>query len=128
MRKGFTLVEVLVALMLVGVLGMVALGMVLPLRLNRDTNLETRATAYARSYLELVKGRWLTSSAYALRTLPTTCTTGSCDLLLEARWTVTVPPTLVSTWAATDPIRKIDVIVIDSNNKSATFSTLVTQP
>ena len=127
MHKGFTIVEILVALMLLGVLGMVALGMVLPLRVNRDTNLETRATAYARSYLELVKGRWLTSTVYEAGTLPTTCTIGTCDLLLEARWDVKVA-TPSPAWTVTDQLRKIDVIVTNSDNKALTFSTLVAKP
>jgi prepilin-type N-terminal cleavage/methylation domain-containing protein len=126
-HKGFTIVEILVALMLLGVLGMVALGMVLPLRINRDTNLETRATAYARSYLELIKGRWLTTSVYEAGTLPTICKTGTCDLVLEDRWEVKVA-TPSPAWTVTDQIRKIDVVVTNSDNRAITFSTLVSRP
>jgi prepilin-type N-terminal cleavage/methylation domain-containing protein len=129
-KQGLTLVEVLVALVLLGVLGLISLGIVLPLRLNRDANLDTQATGLARSYLELVKTRWLDLPTFNALTLPNVCTTAAptCDLVINTGWTVEVPATVVTGWAATDNLRTVTVLVRQPGGNVVELSTLVARP
>ena len=129
-KQGLTLAEVLVALVLLGVLGLVSLGIILPLRLNRDAGLSSQATGFARSYLELIKTRWLDLPTYNALTLPNVCTTSSssCDLVIATGWTVGIPGTVLSTWSATDNLRKVTVEVKQPDNKVVQLSTLVARP
>ena len=71
-QAGFSLIEVLVAIGLVGILGVIAGGFVLPLRLTRTTSSESQSLTLARSYLELTKNRWLNKQDYENQKMPTT--------------------------------------------------------
>jgi prepilin-type N-terminal cleavage/methylation domain-containing protein len=55
---GFSIVEVLVSLVLLGVLVLVTTGFLTPLRLTRNSALQSSALSYARSYMELAKSKW----------------------------------------------------------------------
>lgn len=129
--SGFTLIEMLVALILVGILGVVATGFLTPLKINQTSGLESQATNYARSYLELVKGRWLNPGTFSAKTLPVACapasTNTNCDLKLTGDWTVSVPTTQTTAWTATDTIRTITVQA-KLGTYSYEFSTFIAQP
>ena len=130
-RQGFTLIEMLVALALVGVLGVVATGFLAPFQISRRSALESQATSYARSYLELVKGRWLNAGNFGNRNLPQTCaltsTATDCDLKLSSDWSVGVDTAAVGAWTATDTIRLVTVKAT-RDTYSYEFSTLISQP
>jgi prepilin-type N-terminal cleavage/methylation domain-containing protein len=127
-KQGLTIVEVLVALVLLGVLGLISLGIVLPLRLNRDAGLSSQATGFARSYLELVKSRWLDLPSYNAFSLPNVCTVtaSNCDLVISTGWTVGVINN--STWTATDNLRPVTVQVKQPDGGVLQLSTLVARP
>jgi prepilin-type N-terminal cleavage/methylation domain-containing protein len=133
-NSGLTLIEVLVSLVLVGMLGFVASGLLVPLKLTRTTSIEAQSTALARSYLELVKGRWLDDAKYSdpNNNLPITCATGSstspCDLKIPTDWTLGIDATVKTAWVNTERIRTVTVVVKAPNNPAVTFSTLVTKP
>jgi prepilin-type N-terminal cleavage/methylation domain-containing protein len=68
---GFSLIEMLVSLVLVGTLVLIASGFLLPLQLTRTSARESNALSYARSYLELLRASWLSDSAkFQAGTLP----------------------------------------------------------
>jgi prepilin-type N-terminal cleavage/methylation domain-containing protein len=141
-NSGLTLIEVLVSLVLVSTLGFVASGLLIPLKLTRTTSIESQATALSRSYLELLKGRWLDDSKYSNPNdnLPITCAVGSttspCDLKIPSDWTLGIDATTKAEWEKNlgkvgyipDRIRLVKVVVTAPNSPSVTFSTLVTKP
>lgn len=128
---GFTLIEMIVSLVLVGILGVIATGFLTPLQINRRTAQEGQATNHARSYLELVKGRWLNTSTFATGSLPKVCaktsTDTDCDLKMDTGWNVGVDATLVASWAATDTLRTVTVKA-SQGTYTYSFSTLISQP
>jgi prepilin-type N-terminal cleavage/methylation domain-containing protein len=54
-KKAFTLIEVLVALLLLSAVVFVATGFIIPLQVTRQSATESSALNYGRSYIELVK-------------------------------------------------------------------------
>jgi prepilin-type N-terminal cleavage/methylation domain-containing protein len=63
-RAGFSLVELLISLVILGVVVLLSLGLTIPLRLTRTSNLESQALNYTKSYIELVKVLWLQPNKY----------------------------------------------------------------
>jgi type II secretory pathway pseudopilin PulG len=128
---GLTLIELIVSLGLIGVLGTISMGFLAPFQINRQSSLETQATAYSRSYLELLKGRWLDQANYIDQVLPNTCAATSnvatCDLKLAGDWTVEITPSVKSTWTNTDRVRQVS-ITAKSGTRSYVFATLITKP
>jgi prepilin-type N-terminal cleavage/methylation domain-containing protein len=131
-KSGFTIVELLVALLLLGALITVAGGFVLPLRLTRDSGAESKATAVAQSYLELLKGRWLAPADYAAQTLPVVClnssTATNCDLKIQDDWTLGIDATTKAAWTATEALRPVVVEIVSTGGRKITFRTLVARP
>jgi prepilin-type N-terminal cleavage/methylation domain-containing protein len=131
-KSGFTITELLVALLLLGVLITVAGGFVLPLNLTRDSGFESRATAAAQSYLELLKSKWLIDTEYAALTLPVVCKNSSvatnCDLKIPDDWTLGINTTVLTAWTATEPLRLVVVEIKLSSGKLISFRTLVARP
>lgn len=110
-NKGFTLIEVLVAIVLLSTVILITTGFLLPLQLTRDSTVETTALTYGRSYLELVKIRWSNASGYNAPTanLPTfSVNSSSADIKMATGWDLANNS---STWAVTDNIRTVTVIL-----------------
>jgi prepilin-type N-terminal cleavage/methylation domain-containing protein len=110
-KSGFSLIEVLISLVFVGALILVSLTFILPLRLTRTSNIETRAIAIGQSYIELVKSRWQTRASFQLgeASLPTASTTGTPDIKLPDGWILEVDG--ASSWINTNTIRTLKVTV-----------------
>jgi prepilin-type N-terminal cleavage/methylation domain-containing protein len=91
-QAGFSLIEMIISLALVGILGVIAGGFILPLRMTGNTSSQTQSLAVARSYLEITKNRWLNKISFENQTLPTlsTVNTSSSDIKLPTGWTVTL--------------------------------------
>jgi prepilin-type N-terminal cleavage/methylation domain-containing protein len=131
-QKGFTLIEMMVALVLVGVLGLIGGGFLLPMKMTRDANAQSQALSYARSYLEMVKGRWLDVSMYKNKTLPTwkvQGANGSADIEVPVNWEISVPEAAdASAWADTKNIRTVTVTIKAPNQPEFTLSSQITRP
>jgi prepilin-type N-terminal cleavage/methylation domain-containing protein len=116
-QQGFTLIEVIVALALVSLLGVVATGFLAPLKITRQSNAETQAMTYARSYLETLKTKWLTLAEYQGMTRPSLSTDvpppATPDLTVDTDWTITAN---ISEWTATQTLRTIKVTVTPPNS------------
>jgi prepilin-type N-terminal cleavage/methylation domain-containing protein len=136
--NGFTLIEILVSLALLGILGVVASGFLLPLRINRDSSQESQALTYARSYVEVLKSRWLdqktfenkNSSGIALVPItygaPTVGITGTVDIKLPSNtWKL---ETNSASWAPGDNLRTVEVTITTPNSKTYKVITMVTRP
>jgi prepilin-type N-terminal cleavage/methylation domain-containing protein len=140
LTKGLTLIEMLVALALVGVLAIVSTGFILPLRLSTESGQETQSSSLARSYLEIVKSRWLDETTYSYKDasqtyygkLPKVCASTSsdtdCDLKLPKDWTLTLDSTSQGNWLIDSVIKKVIVKVKSANGKTVQFETLVSKP
>jgi prepilin-type N-terminal cleavage/methylation domain-containing protein len=133
-QRGFTLVEMMVALVLVGVLGLISSGFLLPLQMNRKSNAQAQALSYARSYLEMVKGRWLDATLYKNKTLPTwkvkgAATPVTADIEVPQDWEIIVPEAASSTaWADTNNIRTVTVKIKIPYQADFTLSSQITRP
>jgi prepilin-type N-terminal cleavage/methylation domain-containing protein len=114
-KKAFTLIEVLVALLLLSAVVFVATGFIIPLQVTRQSATESSALNYGRSYIELVKVRWTQEGAYSTPTanLPVVATTGTPDLLLPTGWSL---ETNSSTWTAAENSRTLTVTVKPPQN------------
>jgi type II secretory pathway pseudopilin PulG len=123
-------VEILVALSLVGVLGVVVGALSLPLQLTRRGTASSQALAEGRAYLEMVKATWRDAARWSAMTLPTT-TGANADLKLPAGWTLSV--TRPQPWTANDTLRVVNVTVgaaprPGEPDRRVTLSTMVTRP
>jgi prepilin-type N-terminal cleavage/methylation domain-containing protein len=133
-QHGLTLIEMMVALALVGVLGIIGGGLLLPMRMSREANAQSQALSYARSYLEMVKGRWLDANVYKNKTLPTWKIKGatnpaSADMELPTGWAIAVPEASDATaWADTNNIRTVTVTVTMPALPEFKLSTQITRP
>lgn len=149
---GLTIVEVLVALVLLGVVILISAGLIIPLRVTRDSNIETQALSLARSYIELVRQRWLDPAEYeqspSNNTVdpkwPTAGTATSNDLVLPNGWTLTTEATIRiganrysdgdAEFASStnlrrfrDTIRNVKITITPNNGaKSVTLETVIT--
>jgi prepilin-type N-terminal cleavage/methylation domain-containing protein len=133
-QRGLTLIEMMVALVLVGVLGLISGGFLLPMKMNRDSNAQSQALSYARSYLEMIKGRWLDASVYKSKTLPTWKVKGAtipatADLEVPTGWAISVPEAASTTaWADVNNIRVVTVKITIPNQADFTLSSQITRP
>jgi prepilin-type N-terminal cleavage/methylation domain-containing protein len=133
-QRGFTLIEMMVALVLVGLLGLIGSGFLLPLQMNRKSNSQAQALSYARSYLEIVKGRWLDTTLYKNKTLPTwkikgTSTPATADIEVPEGWEISVPEASSSTaWADSKNIRTVTVKIKIPHQSDFTLSSQITRP
>jgi prepilin-type N-terminal cleavage/methylation domain-containing protein len=133
-QRGFTLVEMLVSLVLVGVLGLIGSGFLLPMQMNHQSNSQAQALSYARSYLEMVKGRWLDATLYKNKTLPTwkvkgASTPATADIEVPTDWEITIPEASSSTaWADSKNIRTVTVKIKIPNQSDFTLSSQITRP
>jgi prepilin-type N-terminal cleavage/methylation domain-containing protein len=136
-QGGFTLIELLVSLGLISLVGVVAGGFLLPLRLTRQANLETQGLSYARSYLEALKTRWVNTAGYnpanqATSARPvvayatdTATVRDAADVVLPASWTVA----LAVTPSTGDTYRSVTVTVTPPGTGTPlVLTTRVVQP
>jgi prepilin-type N-terminal cleavage/methylation domain-containing protein len=136
-QGGFTLIELLVSLGLISLVGVVAGGFLLPLRLTRQANLETQGLSYARSYIEALKTRWASKAGYnpanqATSARPvvaydtdTATVRTAADVVLPASWTVG----LVVTPSTNDTYRSVTVTVTPAGTGTPlVLTTRVVQP
>jgi prepilin-type N-terminal cleavage/methylation domain-containing protein len=136
--NGFTLIEILVALVLLGILGVVASGFLLPLRINRDSSQESQALTYARSYVEVLKSRWLDRNTFENKNTsgaglipvtygaPVVGTTGAVDIKIPSNeWKIETNSAL---WAPGDNLRTVEVKITTPNSKTYKVITMVTRP
>jgi prepilin-type N-terminal cleavage/methylation domain-containing protein len=132
--RGFSLIEMMVALSLVGILGVVAGGFLLPLRLNGTSAKESQALTYAKSYLEITKNRWLDINEYrkGKEGLPVVRkvgqTTTPYDLEIPSDWTMEVSEVLANTWLDGDQIRNISVTFKAPSQPDLKLSTQISRP
>jgi prepilin-type N-terminal cleavage/methylation domain-containing protein len=141
--SGLTILEVMVSLLLLGILALIASGLVIPLRVNRDSGRETQALTYGRSYIELVKSLWLEPNKYTAITLPVV-TGASPDIKLPTGWTITpainrftTPTTELPQFSNTavpamrvysDTLREVVVTVTAPDNKTTILRTVIARP
>lgn len=131
-KQGFSLVEVIVAVGLLGVMALIVSGFIIPLQVTRSSSVETQAMVYAKTYIEITKNRWLdpntfTNSANAWST-PTVSSNASTnpDILIPANWSISAIG--ASGWTAGDTLRNLKVQVTDNLNKTYTVETQVAKP
>jgi prepilin-type N-terminal cleavage/methylation domain-containing protein len=134
-RAGFTLIEILVSLVLVGVLILITSSLILPLRITRASSVETQAVAFAQSYIELVKSRWQVATAFEAGAnttgdlLPVVDSTTTADIRIPDGWVFEVDK---SGWTATDTIRTLKITVKPKDTTSTTgwviLTTKITRP
>jgi prepilin-type N-terminal cleavage/methylation domain-containing protein len=156
-RAGFSLVELLISLVILGVVVLLSLGLTIPLRLTRTSNLESQALNFSKSYLELVKVLWLQPNKYGpdIATVNTdfNATTPSYwpkingtgyDLKLPTGWTMTATVTSANNASAvaapfasvalknlSDTLRLVKITATPPTNSGAnpvTLTTLITRP
>jgi Tfp pilus assembly protein PilV len=92
---GLSLTEVLVALVFLGVIVLLSLGLILPLRITRNANVETQALTYARSYMELVRTTWSNADKYQALTWPD-ASSANPDLKLPTGWSIDRSSSVIS--------------------------------
>jgi prepilin-type N-terminal cleavage/methylation domain-containing protein len=148
-KKGLTIVEVLVALVLLGALVLVSAGLLIPLQVTRKSSLDTQALSYARSYLELVRQLWLDPSKYELSPTntsvdpdwPTVSNIAGSALRLPTGWTLTKTAVIktrpvysgaASNFSTTsnlprlrDTLREVTVTVTPTGGASVSVSALI---
>jgi prepilin-type N-terminal cleavage/methylation domain-containing protein len=148
-KKGLTIVEVLVALVLLAALVLVSAGLLIPLQVTRNSNVSTQALSYARSYFEMVRQSWLDPTKYESSPTntgvdpvwPTWGTGSSVDLRLPTGWTLTRTATIktnamysdgISSFSAAsnlprlrDTLREVTIVVQPTNGPSVTVRSLI---
>jgi prepilin-type N-terminal cleavage/methylation domain-containing protein len=145
-QRGFTLIELIVSLGLISLVGVVAGGFLLPLRLTRQSNLETQGLTYARSYMEALKTRWINKAGYKpgnyltsdrpimAYDTDTAAVQAAADVVFPASWTYTAtitPSTTISGSVTTvsDVYRTVKVTVQPPGNQApVVLTTRVVQP
>lgn len=131
-KKGFTIVELLVAITLLGVVALVATGFVIPLQVTRGSAIESQAVSYARTYIELVKSRWTDADTFRNSSgwgLPTVGTAATNDIVVPDGWTITVANT--TAWTATQNVRTLTITVTPATSTGGnplTISTIIASP
>jgi type II secretory pathway pseudopilin PulG len=138
---GLTLIEILVSLGIVSLIAITVGYFTLPLNLTRKSNVETQALTIARTYMEIVKGRWsdINDTGYTTMTgLPTVSEIGNAavtDIKIPVGWTLVVnsadwnlgPPV-----GTVDSLRTVKVIVqptpITDTSLAVTLSTQIIKP
>ena len=136
-QGGFTLIEMIVSLGLISLVGVVAGGFLLPLRLTRQANTETQGLSYARSYLEALKTGWVTSAGYkpanqATSARPvvaydtdTAAVRAAADVVLPDSWTAA----LAITPSTNDTYRSVTVTITPPGSGTPmVLTTRVVQP
>jgi type II secretory pathway pseudopilin PulG len=127
----------MVALGLLGILGVVAGGFLLPMRMTNRTNNEGSGLTYARSYLEMVKNRWLELATFKAATPPVirvspSTTPAVYDMEIPTGWTVTLTCRLASNSSTAcdegDQLRAVKVTINIPNQPVVALSTLVSRP
>lgn len=111
-KSGFTIIEILISLVLISALVLVLSNLLVPLSLTRASNIQTQATSFARSYIELVKARWQVRSSFnnGKASLPVASdTSGTADIKLPAGWALKVDG--ADSWTSIDTIRTLKVTV-----------------
>jgi type II secretory pathway pseudopilin PulG len=108
---GLTLIEVLVSLGIVGLIAITVGYFTLPLNLTRKSNVETQALTIARTYMEIIKGRWsdINDTGFnAMTGLPTVSDVNSAivtDIKIPVGWTLVVNS---ADWNLGPPVGTID--------------------
>ena len=126
--SGFSLIEVLVALALLGVLGVVAGGFMVPLRLSQQSAQESQALAYGRTFIEVLRSRWSDESKYKAMSVPSTSTDNPVptkpDIEVATGWNIS---SNASSWTADQTTRNVLVTINSPTGKSITLTTQITR-
>jgi prepilin-type N-terminal cleavage/methylation domain-containing protein len=133
-RQGFTLVEMMVAIFMVAVAVLMFSYFMNPLRLSRDSQIETQALATARTYLDNLRASWQNDCNYVAATLPPTPTNVS-NLRLSVQDARTNAQLFTFDSANASPsvtntgyLRNVTLSVTASNGKVIELSTQVARP
>ncbi|MGL4612098.1 MAG: type IV pilus modification PilV family protein [Trueperaceae bacterium] len=131
-RKGLTIVEVLVALAIVGIAGSLFGYFLTSLQTTRTAREQSSALAYARNYLEGLRAHWQTLEGYQNLSLATPNNPPEhYELKIKIEndegGTVFAHPGGASS-RDLSPLRVITVIFTDKENKTITLQTMVARP
>ena len=126
---GFSLIEMMVALVLAALVGTVAMGLLTPLRATRASASETQALTYARSYAELLKARWLRADAFNRADVPR-LEGADAEVKVPAPWALTVEVRNEDGKAprSDDLLRRVRVRVTRADGPPVELLTLVARP
>ena len=130
--SGFTLIEVLIALAVAGIAISMFGYLINSLRLTRVSKLETEAAAYARNYLDTLRGQWRFTNGYENPS-------EAAALVPPEGYTVTVNIenqtgdelfTFPGPAPATDtsPMRTVTINLTHSQEAAVTMSTKIARP
>jgi prepilin-type N-terminal cleavage/methylation domain-containing protein len=126
--NGFSLIEVLAALALLGVLGVIAGGFMVPLKLSQQSSQESQALAYGRTFIEILKSRWTNEATYKAMTVPSASTDNPVpakpDIEVAAGWTIS---SNTSSWTADQTTRNVVVTINSPNGKPTVLTTQITR-
>jgi prepilin-type N-terminal cleavage/methylation domain-containing protein len=130
-KQGFTLIEVIVAMALLGILVIMASGLLIPLKVTNQTSVEGRASSIARSYIEILKSRWLARTDYinSPYNVPLASDINtSADIKLPSGWTLTVNS---ADWTSNDTLRIVTVTVkpdASDTKSNVIIETMINRP
>lgn len=122
-NSGLSLVELLVAIAVFSIIMLVVSGIVIQgLQVRRDSQLDTRAQAYANAVLEQYKNHWSNQGRYAAASLPTLpeppagfADIAQIDIQPLCVYLDGTAPTPSCT--TTPPLRRVSVSLTDSEGK-----------
>lgn len=129
--KGFTLVEILISIAILGIVSTAILSMTVQnLRSTARVNQQQAASNVARKYMEDVKNLWLTSASYKAASLPTLPSSSNSSLPPGVTCTSTVAPnTNITTLTTTPTFRsRIVTLTCTGNGNSQNFSLEIVEP
>jgi prepilin-type N-terminal cleavage/methylation domain-containing protein len=133
-QTGFTLIEVLITLVVVA-LSMVVLSYMNNAFLSsRNSQQETQALSFARSYLDTVRAQWQNDSSYYTLDLPNRTAPSGQKFSVTVEGTATQTfnfPAMNAPMISPDAkaIRTVSVMVKDSNERTlVSLSTLLRRP
>jgi prepilin-type N-terminal cleavage/methylation domain-containing protein len=116
-HKGFSLVEVLVALTLIGIATVMFGFFTGSFSATRQARADTEVQVLARSYFDTLRSSWSVSSNYAAATLPT--------IKIPSGFSLTPA---VSTVTADGLRRTVTLTIVTPQDVQVTFSTQISAP
>jgi prepilin-type N-terminal cleavage/methylation domain-containing protein len=126
--SGLTLIEMLVAITLLGFVGVALTGFLTPFKISQDSSQESVATAYGRTYIETLKAKWTDKAVFDAKTMLTKSTDdpkpASPEIELSDGWDVSVNS---GDWTTTGTLRTVKVTVTAPNSKTFLLSTQISR-